>query len=105
MCEQLLRSFEFIQLLRHSSVFLIFSYLSGTFITQPSVSPSGLTVTMKMKYDHTSLNTSDEKFIFDTGGWLGHGVSLFVQNEVLYAVVGSNGKVWVVSCLSVYYKG
>lgn len=69
----------------------------GTFITQPSDSPSGLTLVIKMKYDHTDLNANDEKFILDTGGWLGHGVSVFVQNGILYAVVGSSGRVWVVS--------
>lgn len=51
-----------------------------------------------MKYDHTAFNSSDEKFVLDTGGWLGHGVSLFIQNELMYAVIGSNGRVWVVSC-------
>ena len=77
------------------------SLCADTFVTSPNLSPAGLTVLVKMKYDHTYFNTTDEKFIFDTGGWLGHGVSLFVHRGSLYGVVGSNGDVWVVSCIFV----
>ena len=50
-----------------------------------------------MKYDHTSLNTSNERFLYDTGGWLGHGVSMFVHEGSIHAVVGNEGQVWEVS--------
>ena len=53
---------------------------------------------IKFKFDRNLVQTSDEKFIIDTGGWLGHGVSLFVHDGQLIAVVGNRGYVWVV-CL------
>ena len=65
----------------------------------PSLSPAGLTFTVKFKFDRGQLQTTDERFIVDTGGWLGHGLSMFVYNGQLTAVVGSKGHVWVVSII------
>lgn len=62
----------------------------------PSLDPAGLTFTVKFKFNRNMLDAKDEKFILDTGGWLGHGVSLFVHDSLLTAVVGSKGRVWVV---------
>ena len=53
---------------------------------------------IKFKFERNLVQTSDEKFIIDTGGWLGHGISLFVHDGQLIAVVGNRGYVWVV-CL------
>lgn len=69
---------------------------ADTFIMMPSLDPAGLTFTVKFKFNRNMLDAKDEKFILDTGGWLGHGVSLFVHDSLLTAVVGSKGRVWVV---------
>ena len=71
---------------------------SDTYIMIPSLNPAGLTMAIKFKFDRNLVQTSDEKFIIDTGGWLGHGISLFVHDGQLIAVVGNRGYVWVV-CL------
>ena len=59
---------------------------------------------IKFKFDRNLVQTSDEKFIIDTGGWLGHGVSLFVHDGQLIAVVGNRGYVWVVCLHSLLLK-
>ena len=70
--------------------------LLDTFVTSPDLNPSGVTVIIKMKYNQSVANTTTERFIFDSGGWLGHGISLFVHQNSIFAVVGSRGQVWVV---------
>ena len=64
----------------------------------PSLSPAGLTVSIKMRVDRAVVKDEGaERFILDTGGWLGRGVSLFVHQGQLTAVVGFKGRIWVVS--------
>ena len=63
----------------------------------PSLTPAGLTIAVKFKCDRTGLkDDSTERFIFDTGGWLGRGVSLFIYQGQLTAVLGFKGRIWVV---------
>ena len=78
------------------SLMFLKKFFLDTFVMKPNLSPAGLTFVVKFKYDRLAMKESDEKFIIDSGGWLGHGISLFVLGGELTAVVSSKGHVWVV---------
>ena len=76
---------------------IILHSIPDSYIAMPSSNPAGLTIVVKLKVDRdAAVRYKDERFIFDSGGWLGHGVSLFVMNGKLSAVVGRRGQVWLV---------
>lgn len=68
-----------------------------SYVMLPSLSPGGISIAVKFRCDKSGMKEdSTERFIFDTGGWLGRGVSLFVFQGQLTAVLGYKGRIWVV---------
>lgn len=59
-----------------------------------------MSVAARIKFDKTSLEASKNedtpKFVVDTGGHYGSGISLFVQLGEMVVEVGSKNSVWKV---------
>ena len=68
--------------------------------------PNGLSLAVRIKFDasvDSFVLDSQPKFIFDSGGYTGEGVSLYTQNGQLVGVVEARKKIWTV-CLFWLFK-
>ena len=54
----------------------------------------GFSVGMKIKLDDTAKEYNSPRFIIDTGGHNGQGLSVYLQNNKLYVEVAYNTKMW-----------
>lgn len=68
---------------------------SEHFLTNPSLTRKGLTVTMKLKLFDTT-NYTEPHFIFDSGGHQGNGVSMYLINDELFCIVATGDYTWKV---------
>lgn len=79
---------------------MVFLSLLGRCIAEPHLCSAGLSIAIRLKFDAESGRLSlgnAIKYIFDTGGHFGNGISVFLRNEKVFVEVGSKGSVWQVS--------
>lgn len=76
-------------------LFIYLTFILGECIAQPLTCRNGLSLGMRIKLDNVASD-SNQKFIFDSGGQNGKGISVFLQDDKFFVVVGSKG-LWQVS--------
>ena len=76
-------------------VFYKFTLPAGSCIAQPQKCTNGLSMVMRAKI--ISSNTKDNtsvRFLFDSGGFNGEGVSLYTKGEDIISEVADKSKFW-----------
>ena len=64
-------------------------------MTNPSLVKNGLTLTMKLKLIEDEENLK-QRFIVDSGGYYGQGVSIYVIKDEMYCEVAIVNGTWKV---------
>ncbi|XP_065069333.1 putative uncharacterized protein DDB_G0282133 [Rhopilema esculentum] len=68
--------------------------LTGSCIAQPDKCTNGLSVAMRVKLSGNASVSQSPQFLFDSGGFNGQGVSLYLKNGELYGEVADKKRFW-----------
>lgn len=74
----------------------------GECITLPSLCRDGLSLGLRIRLDEKF--SREKKFIFDSGGHQGNGVTMYVEDGNVFAEVGSQNNIWRVNEFIFIYK-
>ena len=70
------------------------------FVTNPSLTKKGLTIATKIKISNEALGYVYPRFLVDSGGMMGDGVSMYINDQTLFCEVAAGDARWkVYSCV------
>ena len=64
------------------------------FLLDPTKAETGFGIGLQVMFDSNIDSYKEPKYVLDTGGVLGQGVSIFVSAGQLYAIVTTSGSMW-----------
>ena len=76
------------------------SIFLGQCFANPLLCENGFSVGLKVKFDDTSKEMNQPRYVIDTGGQNGQGFTIYLQNNKLYSQVAYNNKMWRVGELN-----
>eukprot|EP00112_Aurelia_sp_Birch-Aquarium-sp1_P014050 Seg3003.4 transcript_id=Seg3003.4/GoldUCD/mRNA.D3Y31 product="hypothetical protein" protein_id=Seg3003.4/GoldUCD/D3Y31 len=71
--------------------------LPGSCISQPQTCLNGLSIALRVKLLNSNTTATSPKFLIDSGGFNGEGVSLYMKEGQIYGEVADKKRFWRVS--------